>query len=216
MRPAEAGDPRDIVHETSDAAKVTPVRALGDEALGIGDRFRFAIESSRNGYLYVVNHPVYEGGPIRPPALIFPTLRIRGGANAIGGGVLIELPTDYDTPPHYSIAQRGEGRLVAEEVIVLVTAKPLDLEIGGGPIVLPAETIAGWERRWGATVERFEYEEGAGMLYTAEELKARKDPRYRIDRDGPAPQVLFRIPARGDNPVFLRIRIPVRDDAGAN
>lgn len=215
MRPALPGDPRDIVHDSSEAGTLTPVRVLGDEKLAVGDRFRFAIESSRHGFLYVVNRPVYDGGPARPPALIFPTLRIRGGVNAIGGGALIELPTEFDAPTYFTIRGRGEGKLVAEEVMLLVTPKPLDLEIGGGPIVLPAETIAEWERRWGAAAERFEYSAGSGMFYTSEEQAARRDPAYRIDRNGPAPQLLFRIPGRGDSPVFLRIRIPIGDPAAA-
>ena len=211
MRPSVAGDPegvRDIVHETSGTVSVTPERIAGELALAIDERYRFAIESSRPGYLYVVNRPIYEAGP-RPPVLIFPTRRIRGGANEVTGGTLVELPAPYDSPPYYTV-RAPSGRLVAEEIILLVTPKRLDLPVGDGPITLTAETVAEWERRWGVAPERFEYKEGKGMVYTAEERAARQDPAYRLDDAAAPPQLLFRVPARRDDPVFLRVRVEVR------
>jgi hypothetical protein len=213
LRPSLPGDPRDIVHEPSaDSVALTPVRLTSEQELVVGERFRFGIESSREGYLYVVNRPLYDGGPPRDPYLIFPTRRIRGGENAMTTGQIVELPTPFDSPPQFTITQRGEGHLIAEEVIVLVTPKPLELEIGPGPLRLTNQTLEEWERRWGGPVERFEYENGAGMLYTIEEKSARDDARYRMRRDGPAPQVLFRIPDGYPKPVFLRVKIKVRAD----
>ena len=211
LRPSLPGDPRDIVHEaTATSTALTPVRLTGEDRLSVGENFRFAIESSTRGYLYVVNRPMYDAGPPRDPYLIFPTRRIRGGENAVSGGQVVELPTPFDSPPQFTISQRGDARLIAEEVIVLVSPKPLELEIGPDPLRLSSDTVDEWERRWGRPVERFEYESGDGMLYTAEEKAARLNPRYRISRDGPAPQVLFRIPAGQKSPVFLRITISVR------
>jgi hypothetical protein len=216
LRPSVAGDPRDIVHDAGGATGLlTPERLSGELVLSVGQHFRFAIESSREGFLYVVDRPVYEGGVARPPTLIFPTARIRGGANGMTGGQVVELPTPFDSPSYYTVESRGEGRLVAEELIVLVTPTPLDLVIGPSALVLSPETIAEWERRWGTAVERFDYADGDGMLYTAEEKSARHDPRYRLTDDGPAPQVLFRIPAKRDDPVFLRFTIAVGNTAAA-
>ncbi len=211
LRPSLPGDPRDIVHEPSaDSVALTPVRLTSEQELVVGERFRFGIESSRPGYLYVVNRPVYDGGPPRDPYLIFPTRRVRGGENAMTRGQIVELPTPYDSLPQFTITQRGDAHLIAEEVIVLVTPKPLELEIGPDPVRLTNKMVDDWERRWGGPVERFEYENGADMLYTTEEKSARDDPRYRLRRDGPAPQVLFRIPDGDTKPVFLRVKIKVR------
>ena len=216
LRPSLPDEPRDIVHNEAGApGPLTPERLAGDLELSAGQHFRVAVESSRQGFLYVVNRPIYEGGPARPPVLVFPTARIRGGVNSMTGGQAVELPTAYDSPSYYTITTRGEGRLVAEEVIVLVTPRPLDLKIGPDPLVLAPKTIAEWERRWSAAVERFDYAEGDGMLYTTEEKAARQDPSYRLTSDGPAPQVLFRISAKRDDPVFLRFRIAVGDAATA-
>ncbi len=214
LRASKADDAvtsRDIIHEPNGATvSLTPERLAGDPELASGDRFRFAVETSRTGYLYVVNRPVYDDGVPRDPVLIFPTLRIRGGANGMSGGRLVELPSAYDSPPYFTIAGRPGARLVAEEVIVFVTPKPLEVRIGDRPTVLTNEQIAEWERRWGAPAERFESASDDDTRYTAEERSARDDPSYRLTRDGPAPRLLFRVPSRGDDPVFLRMTVRVR------
>src|ERR1044071_4852512 len=74
--------------------EVTPVRVEADTAFVEGDRVRLGIESPRDGFLYVIDRELYADGTTSEPYLIYPTLRIRDGDNAVKAGKLIELPND--------------------------------------------------------------------------------------------------------------------------
>ena len=60
--------------------------------LAIGDRVRLTIESSNNGYLYVIDRELDADGTKSDPYLIFPTARTREGDNAVRGGRLVDIP----------------------------------------------------------------------------------------------------------------------------
>jgi hypothetical protein len=217
LRPAEPGDAlasRDITHDEGGTARdFVSERIAGGPELSLGQRFRFAIETPRKGYLYVVNRPHYDDGP-RDPVLIFPTLRIRGGSNEVRGGRLVELPSRWDSPPFYRITERAGARLVGEEVIVLVTPKPLDLAIGPRPQALTSAQVAAWAERWGARVETLEAIDRDARAYTPEERTAGADGDALLTRDDPGPQTIYRIAAKPDDPLFLRVMIRIRGEAG--
>jgi hypothetical protein len=50
---------------------------------------RLSIEASRRGHLYVIDQEAYADGSLGAPLLIFPTLRIRNGDNAVQRRVAI-------------------------------------------------------------------------------------------------------------------------------
>jgi hypothetical protein len=218
LRPPMDRDPvdtRDITHsDDGPAIEWVAERVAGGLELSVGQRFRFAIETPRKGYLYVVNRPHYEDGP-RDPVLVFPTSKIRGGANEVEGGRLVELPSRWDRRPYFEITKRGERRLVAEEVIVLVTPKPLDLRIEEKPLSLTDAQVEAWEKRWGALSEAFELVGGEGMTYTVAERTAGADTNRFLTQEDPGPQTIYRIATKAGDPIFLRVIVRIRDEGAA-
>src|SRR5437762_479195 len=71
-----------------------------------GDRVRFTIESSRSGYLYIVDREVYADGSTGDAEIVFPTLRTRSGDNHVSAGTLIEIPASTDSVPYFTIEPR--------------------------------------------------------------------------------------------------------------
>jgi hypothetical protein len=91
LRPASAADGKDsrllLQDEDKDADKEwTPERVEAETAFVSGDRVRLSIESSRPGYLYVIDRELYDDGTASEPYLIFPTRRLHGGNNTVAAG----------------------------------------------------------------------------------------------------------------------------------
>jgi hypothetical protein len=75
-----------------------------------------------------------------------------------------------------------------------VTATPLDLPVADKPLRIAPKQLADWERSWGAPVERYEMEGGAGELWTQKEQQAAaKKGNRQLTRDDPAPQTIYRV-----------------------
>jgi hypothetical protein len=212
LRPSTPNDPpatREILlkTKTDDPSQWTPVRLAGDPALRFGQRFRLSIETPLDAYLYVIDRSRYAGGAAHDPHLIFPTTSIRGGDNRVSAGRAIEIPPERENS-YFEIG--GDAGLEAEEVIVLVVSKPLDLPIGADPLELTDEQIAGWERQWGAPVESLEMVGGVGRVVTPAEKAAWTNEGQLLTQGDPLPQTVYRIAARPNDPLFLRVVIRVQ------
>jgi hypothetical protein len=71
------------------------------------------------------------------PVLIFPTTRTRGGDNRVKAGRVIEIPSQDDSPPFFTM-RKSRADNTGENLIVLVTPAPIaDLEIGEKASTLP-------------------------------------------------------------------------------
>ncbi|MEP6901565.1 MAG: DUF4384 domain-containing protein, partial [Actinomycetota bacterium] len=106
LRPIAADDgdvPVFSVKVGDGRANWTAERVNSTTQFKIGDRVRFTIESSRSGYLYIVNREFYTDGTAGAAEIIFPTLRTRGGDNHVGAGSLIEVPSSTDSVPYFTI-----------------------------------------------------------------------------------------------------------------
>ena len=123
-RPADAGE-RMIVQEGPRASEWLPERVSSGGRLSEGDRIRMSIEAARTGYLYVVDQEQYADGSKGEPYLIFPTTRARGGDNSVKAGRVIEIPSQDDSPPFFTL-KRTRSDHVGESVIVLVTPTPIE------------------------------------------------------------------------------------------
>lgn len=209
LRPAKSEDQKDarllLQDESSgDAVEWTPERVESETRFSAGDRVRLGIESPRDGYLYVIDREQYADGSMSDPYLIFPTLRNRGGDNAVKAGKLVELParSAFRLKP---MREDYSGELLT----VIVTAKPLsEIEAGPSIIKLDAALVGRWEAEWRAPVERYELEGGAGQPYTKSEKEAGMEGARLLTQEDELPQTLYRILGRVGEP--LLVSIPLR------
>jgi hypothetical protein len=171
-----------LAERLSSATKVRP-----------GDRLRFTIEASGEGYLYVVSREQYTDGSFGPANLIFPTTRIRNGDNRVSPGVLVGLPALEDNPPFFTL-EKGRGNQVAETVSILITPEPLpNLPVGRNAVALSEEQFAQW-RQYDATIEKIELKQPEVKGYTAAEHAAERALKTRkLTQGDPLPQTIYRL-----------------------
>jgi len=174
-----------------------------------GDRVRVSIESPSAGYLYVIDREQNSDGSVGDAYVIFPTDRTRGGNNKVAGGRVIEFPAQEDNPPYFSVS-RSSANHVGELLIVLVSPQPLDeIRIGPEPTKVASELVARWEREWGAKVDQFELEGGAGRAYTKEEKAAGGDGSRMLTQGDPLPQTVFRLDSKPGKPVLVKVLLRI-------
>lgn len=217
LRPAKPTDEARILVYKKDSkqpSEWTPERVEADTPLAKGQRVRLSIEVPRTGYLYVIDREQYADGSLSEPYLVYPILGSRNGDNAVTAGRVIEIPPQ-DDDRSYSyfelepLARGNQPEQVGEVLTVLVTPQKLsDLKIGQEPLALSKEQVAGWEKKWGAQVERIEMVGGAGKAYTSAEKAAGSNPAQRLTADDPPPQTIFHIAAKPGDP--LLVNVPLR------
>jgi hypothetical protein len=206
-RPADAGE-RIIAHDGPETVAWLPERVSSSGRLSEGDRIRISIEAARTGYLYVVDQEQYADGSTGEPYLIFPTTRTRGGDNSVKAGRVIEIPAQDDSPPYFTL-KRTRVDHVGENVIVLVTPTPIEsLTITDKTQRLSAETLASWEKSWGAQAGRLEMANGEGKPWTKQEKEAGADGTRDLKEDEPAPQTIYYRPgANNTAPVLVKVEL---------
>lgn len=210
LRPSRTTDTgeRILVQEGSESVDWIPERVEADTKLAAGTRVRLSVEAARAGYLYVIDREQYADGSLGDPYLIFPTTRTNGGNNEVKAGRIIEIPTQEDRPPFFTLKPSRSDQ-VSEMISVLVSPTPLDgLEIGATAQKLSVEQVATWEKSWGGTVGRLEMKNGAGKTWTRQEKEAGADATRSLSPDEPAPQTLFYKPeAKSGQPVMVNVAL---------
>jgi hypothetical protein len=209
LRPANRADSgeRLIVHDDKATTEWLPERISATTKLVQGDRLRIAVETVRDGYLYVINREQYADGTVGEPYLIFPTTRTAGGDNEVAIGKLVEIPDQDDAPPFFTM-RKSRPDHVAEVVSVLVTPTPLEgVQITDRALKLTEAQVAEWEKMWGSTVGRLDMTT-VGQAWTKDE----KDARTRaLTTNAPAPQLVFYRPgAKSTEPMFVKLTLSYR------
>ena len=203
-RPSDDGA-RLLVQES--AGDLTADRVDTNTPLAIGDRVRLTIESSNNGYLYVIDRELYADGTKSDPYLIFPTSRTREGDNAVRGGRLIDIPGQRDNPNYFTV-KPSRPQQVGELLTIMITPKPLpDVALAPQAAKLPVAAVEKWEKAWAAPVEEFT-QEGSRAAWTKQEQAAAADGTRLLTQEDPAPQTLFRIAAKKGVPVLVHVKLP--------
>jgi hypothetical protein len=191
---------------SSDAVEWTPERVEAEMPFSAGDRVRLGIESPRDGYLYVIDREQYADGSSSDSYLIFPTLRNRGGDNAVKAGKLIELParSAFRLKP-----LREDYR--GEFLTVIVSDTPLkEIAVGPSIIKLDAALVSKWERDWRVPFERYELEGGAGKPYTKSEKEAGMEGARLLTQEDDLPQTLYRIMTKPGQPLLVSIPLRIK------
>lgn len=206
-RKADTGE-RIIAHDGPETMEWLPERVSSSGRLAEGDRIRISIEAARTGYLYVVDQEQYADGSKGEAYLIFPTTRTRGGDNSVTTGRVIEIPAQDDSPPYFTL-KRSRADQVGENVTVLVSPTPIQpLTINDKQQKLSAETLAAWEKSWGAQAGRLELADGLGKPWTKQEKEAGADGTRSMKQAEPAPQTLYYRPgATRTDPVLIKLQL---------
>ena len=206
-READNKEARLLLQEeaSGEGTEFTPERVEAESAFTAGDRVRLSIESPRDGYLYVINREQYGDGTSSDPYLIFPTLRNRGGDNAVKAGRVIELParSAFRLKP---MRADYSGELLT----LIVTPQPLpDVRPGPSVLKLDRELVDKWEKQWRSPVERFELTGGAGKPYTQAEKEAGQDGSRLLTQEDELPQTLYRVIAKPGTPLLIPVSLRI-------
>lgn len=146
---------------TADARFLTPTRVSLDTLFETGDYVRLSLETSRRGYIYIVDQEMYADGSLGDAFLVFPNKRIRNGANTVAPGKPVELPDLTGNPFYFELRpQNSNGKAIISEVLsVIVTEKPIaGLSIGENPVLITPAKLAGWRSKYAGRAEIFERE----------------------------------------------------------
>jgi hypothetical protein len=211
LRPSKQVDSQEsrlLLDDDEGAAQVewTLERVESETKFAAGDRVRLGIESPRNGYLYVIDREQYADGSSSDPYLIFPTLRNRNGDNSVSAGKVIELParSAFRLKP---MRQDYAG----ETLTVMVAPQPLtEVTVGPRIVKLDRAMVDGWEKQWGAMVERFELIDGAGKPYSKAEKEAGREGARILTQEDEMPQTLYRIIAKPGQPLLVTVQLRIK------
>jgi hypothetical protein len=171
-----------------------------------GDRVRISIESSRTGYLYIINREYYTDGTAGAANIIFPTLRTRGGENRVVAGSLVDVPASTDSVPYFTIKPKRRD-YAGEELIVLITNEKLPLEIGMKALALNTAQFEKWSNDWSATVDIYDAEDGEGIAMTSAELSVAQNPTRSLEQEEPLPQTIYKVRISSDLPLLVPFRM---------
>jgi TIR domain len=210
LRPTRETDPpavREIIHPEQAATelseKLTPVRSKMNLSLPLNAKFRIGIESSRPGYLYVIDRAVY-GSELTRPILIFPTTRIRDGNNYISNGSSVEMPSDYFELQSRRADYRGE------QITILLTPKPLPLLIGREQLPLDDAQFNKWVHDWDVQPRLVAGQpDNSEPTATPGEAQSRNKLNHNLTPQDPAPQNLYELPAKSDVPVLFHFLVSI-------
>jgi hypothetical protein len=212
LRPARDDDEgaRVIVTDGLKQAQWIPERIESATPLNIGDRVRITVESPRAGFVYIIDREQYADGSFGAPALIFPTLRARGGDNRVLPGKLIDIPAQEDQYSYFTAQPVGGRRdQVAEVLTVILSPQQLPLTIGDQPLRILPSQLAEWEKSWGGVAETLELVDGARRTWTNEEKAASAANGRQLTQSGPPPQTVYRVVARKTGGPLM-VTVPLR------
>jgi hypothetical protein len=188
-------------------AELTAERIDMGTTLAIGDRVRLTLESPAAGFLYVSDREVYSDGKMSEPYLIFPTTRTRGGDNAVRGGKLIDIPDQRDRPNYFTVRPSRPGQ-IGEQLTIIVAATALkEVSITDKVAQLSNASVDSWQKSWAAPVQKF-VQNGGKLAWTRQEQSAAADGTRLLTQDDPAPQTIFRVPARKGVPLLVNVTLP--------
>jgi hypothetical protein len=189
------------VADSAGAEEWTPVRKSIETEFAEGSKIRLGFESSRAGFLYVIDREQRASGGKGPIALIYPTAATKGTGNRVEAGRLVVLPT-MDAKVKYWLAERKEKDYAGELLTVIVSPQRLDALDHGN---VSAQELEHWTAQ--AKGRRVSEQRSESLTSAAEEEAAKGGTRMLTENDAP-PQAIYAIAARSDEPAV--IKLPLR------
>lgn len=201
-------------------------RVPTDTPFKMGDKVRFAVESSDAGYLYIIDRETFADGTFGDPILLFP--ESEQDDNQIGPGMLFDLPDqrEEDPPPYFLFEKRSKGNsvLTGDMLTVIVSPKPLVFEtdkmtgkIKDDDALVAMESVA--------EVEIFNRTDKADRIFSNAEAEASCGPKTRslareksgsrpctrqLFREESAPQALYRVKGQAGQPAVAFVRLSLQ------
>ncbi len=187
-----------------------------------GEKIRFAIESSVEGYLYVFNRETFADGSLGVPYMIFPE-SIRDD-NSVGPGILVDIPDQRDDVPYFNITPQGPN-YAGELLTVVIASKPLtEIKLERDGKVTSREELNNIE--FGAETEVFSRADIEDKIYSQAEVESACGGRARrtntqksvspcgitsrkLTRDEPLPQSIFRARTTPGSPSVIFFKLAV-------
>lgn len=173
------------------------------------DRLRFTVESSRSGFLYIINREYYTDGSSGEARLIFPTLKTSGkGSNRVTAGSVIDIPDSRSAAPYFQVNPKQKD-YAGEEVIVIISPVKLpNIKIGAEALLLDSIKVEKWVADWGTTVDIYDATDGEGVALTRNEAEAANT--RALTQQEPFPQTRYRYKAWTNEPVLMVVQIQAR------
>ena len=209
LRPVQHNEPgaRLLVREKGGSTEWVAERVEADTTFREGDYVRLSIEAARAGYLYVVDRDLLKDGNTGDAILIYPWINMADSDNRVWPGKLVDIPAQEDDPNLFT-ARLTSPNQIGELLTIIISAAPLQLPLSDKPNKISSRDLATWEKQWGAPIERFELEGGAGEAWTREEQQAAASKGVRqLTREDPPPQTLYQIPVTNDKAILVNLRL---------
>lgn len=175
------------------------------------DRLRFTIESSRTGFLYIINREYYADGVTGDAELIYPTLNTRnqkGDPNRVTAGSLIDVPPASQRFPYFRIEPKQKGYAGEEVVVIISPSKLPGINPSVNSLPLDREKVEKWLADWGGLVDVYDATDGEGVALTRNEADAVRT--RALTQEEPLPQTIYRVKARANEPVVVVFQMQAR------
>lgn len=226
---AEAGMVFRCANDAQEPIDCIAERVPTDTIFKIGDRVRFAIESSLAGYLYVIDRETFSDGMTGPPERSFP--HADEDDNYVGPGILIDIPDqrDEEFAPFYTLQRvnKGSSLLTGDDLTIVISQEPLtDFVIDDKRRLLDDSKLVAMEAA--TEIEVFSREDNSDRIYTTTESQAACGAKTRgltretspkkpcgdrsrpLYSDEPPPQTIYRIKSRRGQPAVAFMRLELR------
>lgn len=185
-----------------------PERVEADTVFKFGDRVFLTLESSRTGYLYVIDREQYADGTTSEPFLIYPNLKTRNGDNRVEPGLFVRIPAATERQNYFLMKplQSDRPNQAGEQLSIVVTNQPLQgIPLGDKPSRLSPEQAATLEGGSALQMERYEMRNGAGRTWTSVEKASSGENSRILTQEDPLPQTVYRIPSKPDAPLAVKV-----------
>lgn len=201
----------------------TPERVSPDTLFRTGDRVLFAVESSKPGFLYLVNSEIYRDGSMGAPSVIFPSTT--GEDNYVKPGLLVNIPDRSEDFPYFNIEPK-KNNYAGELVTIIISERRLDsLKIDENGKIKNRDELIKLEIN--AEIDIYSSEDAEDKLYTQAEAEAACRPKTRelvkeklsinpcrektrqLTREEPLPQTIYRVKTAAGQPAVAFIRLQV-------
>jgi len=221
----EVGKQLPCKDETGTTRMCIAERVPTDTAFKLGDKVRFAIESSDAGYLYIIDRETFSDGTFGDPILLFP--ESGQDDNQIGPGMLFDLPDqrEEDPPPYFLFKRgsKGSAVLTGDVLTVVISPKPLSFDVDQSGKIKDDDALVAMESV--AEVEIFNRTDKADRIFSNVEAEAACGPKTRslareksssrpctrqLFREESAPQALYRVKGQAGQPAVAFVRLSLQ------
>jgi len=196
-----------------------------DQTFTPADKLRFGVESSKPGYLYIIDRETYDDGSFGAPYLLFPeSLR---DDNSVGPGTLVDVPPQQQSDPYFNIKPSRPGHN-GELMTIIISSDPIDLRVervGDGLKILDNDLLA--EIEFGSEASIYTRSDGGDRFFSKTEADAagcgnksrqlvreKSEPcnteTRQLTREAPLPQAIYQVKSPKDKAGALFLRLAVR------